>query len=226
MQNGDVCVTVSGVANEVNSNGANSVDGASLNAALNSCGVVQGEESPVTLPLVLDSAERLYLARYWLAERELAAGLQARLNISSDDHSNAPPTELLDQLFPPQPGQNGPDWQRVAAVVASMQRLCVITGGPGTGKTRTVARLLAVLQAQLAQTPRIALLAPTGKAAARLLESLRAEHGELEQQGLSLELPDTASTLHRALGYQPGRPGFKHNAGFPLPFDVVLVDEA
>ena len=144
---------------------------------------------------MLDGAERLYLARYWLAERELAAGLQARLNISSDDHSNAPPTELLDQLFPPQSDKTadkaGPDWQRVAAVVASMQRLCVITGGPGTGKTRTVARLLAVLQAQLVQAPRIALLAPTGKAAARLLESLRAEHGELEQQGLSLELPDT-----------------------------------
>ncbi len=226
VQNGDVCVTLPGIANEIGSGGNNATDSASLSVALNGSGVVQGEKLPVTLPLVLDSAERLYLSRYWLAEQELAAGLQARLKIATDNQNNTPSTELLDQLFPPQADQTSPDWQRVAAVVAARQHLCVITGGPGTGKTRTVARLLAVLQSQLAEIPRIALLAPTGKAAARLLESLRAECGELQQQGLPLELPDIASTLHRALGYQPGRSGFKHNAVFPLPFDVVLVDEA
>jgi len=221
VQNGDVCVTLSTAAMQ-----ADSTDSSALRVALNNSGVVQGEELPVALPLVLDGAERLYLSRYWLAERELAASLHSRLsNVITDDNS-LPQTELLDQLFPPHSEQAVPDWQRVAAVVAARQRLCVITGGPGTGKTRTVSRLLAVLQRQSTETQRIALLAPTGKAAARLLESLRAEVGELEKQGLSLELPETASTLHRALGYQPGRSGFKHNASFPLPFDVVLVDEA
>ena len=226
VQNGDVCVTLPNIANKVNNKGGNTIDGTSLSAVLHSSGVVQDEQLPVTLPLVLDNAERLYLSRYWLAERELTKALQARLNITSIIQHNPPQIELLDRLFPLQPNQIGPDWQRVAAVVAARQRLCVITGGPGTGKTRTVARLLAVLQTQLTQTQRIGLLAPTGKAAARLLESLRTECGELEQQGMILELPDTASTLHRGLGYQPGRHGFKHNAGFPLPFDVVLVDEA
>ncbi len=220
VQNGDVCVTLASVA-EV----AIAKDEMQLRAELMESPVVQAPQLPVTQPLVLDEAGRVYLARYWLAEQELAQMLLGLLSHSAAE-SIPPSIELLDQLFPPQQRWQGPDWQRVAAVVAARQRLCVITGGPGTGKTRTVARLLAVLQAQLAQAPRIALLAPTGKAAARLLESLRSEVTELQQLGLSLALPDTASTLHRALGYQPGRVGFKHNAGFPLPYDLVLVDEA
>jgi len=155
----------------------------------------------------------------------LAGALRARLQADTDADRELP-LELINQLFPPQANQTTPDWQRVAAVLAARQQLCVITGGPGTGKTRTVARLLAVLQAQQSQVQRIALLAPTGKAAARLLESLRAEVSQLQQQGLNIELPDSASTLHRALGYIPGRTEFRHNADFPLPFDIVLVDEA
>lgn len=233
VQNGDVCVELSGIAETINS-----TDSDAIRDELLKSGVVQSAELPVTLPLVLDESDRLYLARYWQAERDLAEMLLQLLNSVSysenlkDSQSNTPQAELLDQLFPQDltasspDRQPGSDWQRVAAVVAARQRLCVITGGPGTGKTRTVARLLAVLQAQSSQTMRIALLAPTGKAAARLLESLGGEVNQLQQQGMSLELPDTASTLHRALGFQPGRPGFKHNAGFPLPFDLVLVDEA
>lgn len=275
IQNGDVCVMLSQVAATAKIDNTKT-----LQTDLQASGVVQQPELSVSLPLVLDHAGRLYLSRYWHAERDLAEVLQAFLQHDAEDTSSLLPIDLLDQLFPPQvlvkdseeshtsqaqqtlanstkartskakkaqlelplepfseqsPEQlskqplaetSGPDWQRVATVVAARQRLCVITGGPGTGKTRTVARLLTVLQAQLKQAPRIALLAPTGKAAARLLESLRNEVGQLQQQGLPLELPDTASTLHRALGYQPGRPGFRHNAGFPLPFDIVLVDEA
>ncbi len=227
VQNGDVCVELESIVKTTNSAGSDKVRDDLLRS-----GVVQRAESPVTLPLVLDDSDRLYLARYWQAERELAEMLLQLLNNTSskdkqsDPQNTTPTIELLDQLFPQDPNTTGPDWQRVAAVVAARQRLCVITGGPGTGKTRTVARLLAVLQEQSSQGIRVALLAPTGKAAARLLESLRGEVSQLEQQGMSLELPDAASTLHRALGYQPGRIGFKHNAGFPLPFDLVLVDEA
>ncbi|OED39950.1 exodeoxyribonuclease V subunit alpha [Chromatiales bacterium (ex Bugula neritina AB1)] len=231
VQNGDVCVTLATVAE---TSGMQNIT--ALQHDLQNSGMVQEPEQPVTLPLVLDNAGRLYLSRYWHAERDLAESLQLFLNQSAHQQFETPPIELLEQLFPSQPEQSAPDWQRVAAVVAARQRLCVITGGPGTGKTRTVARLLAVLQSQITQskvtqTPdtqsqRIALLAPTGKAAARLLESLRIEVNTLKQQGLLLELPDTASTLHRALGYQPGRAGFRHNAANPLPYDLVLVDEA
>ena len=226
VQNGDVCVTLPSVSAVT----GNKVIPA-LRSILRGSGMVQPAELPVTLPLVLDASDRLYLARYWKAEHDLAEALQALLANTSQQQDKLPSTDLLDQLFPPQPEKNGPDWQRVAAVLATRQRLCVITGGPGTGKTRTVARLLAVLQAQAPQSPqsqaqRIALLAPTGKAAARLLESLRLEVNTLKQQNLPLDLPDSASTLHRALGYRPGRSGFRHNASNPLPYDLVLVDEA
>lgn len=223
VQNGDVCIGLNELAS---ASASDDLNPARVRAALQESGVVQAEELPVTLPLVLDSAGRLYLARYWQEERDLAEALQTRLFSSADQQTPPPPLALLDSLFPPQPQSSEPDWQRVAAVVAAQQNVCVITGGPGTGKTRTVARLLAVLTQQSTHTQRIALLAPTGKAAARLLESLRAEVIQLEQQGIKLELPDTASTMHRALGYQPGRRGFRHNADNPLPFNVVLVDEA
>ena len=221
IQNGDVCVSLSDVIQA-----SACSDATTLRSELQQSGVVQQPAIPITMPLVLDDNDRLYLSRYWQAERDLAQALQSRLSSRTDSTHLTPDRALLDQLFPPQNELPTPDWQRVAAVVAARQQLCVITGGPGTGKTRTVARLLAVLQAQSAQPVRIALLAPTGKAAARLLESLRAETIQLEALGLSVELPDDASTLHRALGYQPGRAGFRHNASFPLPFDLVLVDEA
>ncbi len=120
------------------------------------------------------------------------------------------------------------DWQRVAAVVAVLKALCIISGGPGSGKTTTVARLLALLLEQ-APTPtlRIQLAAPTGKAAARISASIRAA-----RQGLNCEtavkaaIPAQATTLHRLLGTIPGSPYFRHNAQNPLAVDVVVVDEA
>jgi exodeoxyribonuclease V alpha subunit len=125
---------------------------------------------------------------------------------------------------------SGAEDQRLAAQTAIKQNLTVITGGPGTGKTRTVVVLLALLVEQFAASgrlPRIALAAPTGKAGARLKEAIRTTAEELKlPEAIRTALPDEATTLHRLLGTLPDSPYFRHDASRPLPVDVVIVDEA
>ena len=132
----------------------------------------------------------------------------------------------LRQLFTPQPET---DWQAVAVATACEGRFTLISGGPGTGKTTTVTKLLALLVAQSEQSLLIRLAAPTGKAAARLTESIAKAKTELATQVNAdwLEgIPTQASTLHRLLGVIPGQPEFRHHAQNPLPLDVLVVDEA
>ncbi|MDR2625878.1 MAG: exodeoxyribonuclease V subunit alpha [Zoogloeaceae bacterium] len=191
-------------------------------AALHASGVAGDAASGK--PLILDGAGHLYLARYFSAETRLVADLLAR-------HRAVPPPpgkaarQMLARLFPAAAdAQDAPDEQKRAVALALLRRLTVIRGGPGTGKTFTVARLLACL---LAEDPalRIALAAPTGKAAARMQEAMR-----LCAQGLPPEivrlLPPEATTLHRllGLGVEGGAP--RHHAGNPLALDVLVIDEA
>lgn len=131
----------------------------------------------------------------------------------------------LASLFP-QEGGADIDWQLAAAFAAMRKRLCIISGGPGTGKTRTVVVLLALL---LEQQPamRIALAAPTGKAAARLQEAVKSAKATLScKETIKERLPAEASTIHRLLGSIPDSAYFRHDARNPLPFDAVVVDEA
>ena len=140
--------------------------------------------------------------------------------------------ERLRELFASnQPDPHGePDWQKLACALALRQRLTVISGGPGTGKTTTVVRLLALLQTPAVEAGkplRIRLAAPTGKAAARLTESIGRQVGALPvDDAVRDAIPTEVSTLHRLLGSLPDSRHFRHHAGNPLALDVLVVDEA
>lgn len=173
-------------------------------------------------PMVL-SEGRLYLNRMWCNELTIARFFTQSEPVIDADHAKL--SAALASLFP---ASEQVDWQKVAAAVALTRRISIISGGPGTGKTTTVARLLAALiQTHDSPKCRIRLAAPTGKAAARLTESLGAAMRQLSltEQQLTL-LPTEASTLHRLLGAQPGSQRLRYHAGNPLHLDVLVVDEA
>ena len=200
-------------------------------------------------PLILDDEPQLYLYRYWQYQQKLAEAVKARLSGFSTAEGGAasgspmlPSLEgrgrgrvtpngtlkaLLERLFPSSTTDEV-DWQKVAAFAAASQTFCVISGGPGTGKTTTVATILALL---LEGTPslnlRIALAAPTGKAAARLQEAIKNAKAKLPcPEPVRQAIPETASTIHRLLGAIQGSPYFRHHEENPLPVDVVVIDEA
>lgn len=183
-------------------------------------------------PLVLENG-LLYLRRYRQYEYRLAQRLRqiATQAPQSDDLAALAP--LFAVLFPE--ARESDDRQARAAALALLRSLLLITGGPGTGKTTTIARLLLLRIAQARHAgeaaPRIALAAPTGRAAERMAESLRTAISILRgTPGIDAELcdalPTQASTLHRLLGTIPDSPRFRFDAQHPLPFDIVVVDEA
>jgi exodeoxyribonuclease V alpha subunit len=172
-------------------------------------------------PLVLDSHDRLYLARYYDYEQRLASALGALAANGTSLDAAQLRTRL--EAFPGVAPTDEVDWQRVAAALSLDRRLTIISGGPGTGKTTTVVGILACL---LADNPalRIALAAPTGKAAQRMQEALLARASALPA-ALVERLPARASTLHRLLGVGGGGQ-FRYRRGKPLPYDAIVVDEA
>lgn len=183
----------------------------------------------VNYPLVVMQG-RLYFSRYWFYQQQVFYSISTRLHsVTEQTQAQTQAEELsktLQTLFIPDANKEmaQPDWQMLAAANACLNRFSVITGGPGTGKTTTVTRLLAAL---ISQQPnlRIALAAPTGKAAARLVESILAAKSKLAQTfPLAAKIPVTSFTLHRLLGWRPD--GFSYNHKKTLPYDLVIVDEA
>lgn len=245
---GHVCTLLDAIAQQEGTAEPLSAD--RLRAALLASGVVveAGDRGPA--PLVLDRDGRLYLRRYFDYERRLAARLVlaqgARRQVGPEARAllrslfaGEPPAQLAlpfgEAVDPPPQGRPAlrakpraevraeVDWQQLAVALALTGSLAIISGGPGTGKTATVVRLLACLLADAPQT-RIALAAPTGKAAARMLEAIRERAAELPAL-LRARLPVESFTVHRLLGVD-GSGKFRHHPGNPLPFDVLVVDEA
>lgn len=209
--------------------------------ALADCRMVRvlGRDADLGQPLVLAASEDaeplLYLRRYWDHERLVAGHILQRSQQLDGGLDERAARDWLDQFFPPALTRSGCDWQKIACAVALRGRLSVITGGPGTGKTYTAARLLALLFATApdAAQLRVALAAPTGKAAARLkqaienaLEEMKAKVGQALDLDMLIQRVGAARTLHSLLGARPDTRHFRHHAGHPLDVDVLIVDEA
>ncbi len=198
-----------------------------------SCAVGNGGQAT---PLVLDGS-RLYLRRFWRYEQVIATGIRARLENQAELADAGLLSRALDTLFGAGPE---PDYQKTACALAARNRFSVITGGPGTGKTTTVVNLLAALQSVASESAgdgasspylRIRLSAPTGKAAARLSESIGGAVDRLPLERLpgrpdKSAIPTQVTTLHRLLGSRPGSRSFRHNEDNPLPLDILVIDEA
>lgn len=165
---------------------------------------------------------QIWLGRYWDQEEQVARELLERSASRPSDVDSAVLKAGLERLFVA--GRD--DDQRTAAAVCALSRVSVLAGGPGTGKTTTVSRLLALLREQHPDW-RIALAAPTGKAAARLEEAVRSSSSSLEVEDRQRLGDLSATTLHRLLGWRPDARGrFRHDRNNRLPFEIVVVDES
>jgi exodeoxyribonuclease V alpha subunit len=170
---------------------------------------------------------RLYLDRYWRHEQLVRHEVDRRLGAEPFPVDHQALATAVRRHFPDagaSPADHGR--QRLAAATAALSRITVLTGGPGTGKTTTIARILAVLQEVAGPGLRVALAAPTGKAAARLQESVVEVVAGMAPQDQRRVGRPTATTIHRLLGWRPGSSTrFRHDAEHRLPHDVVVVDE-
>lgn len=172
-------------------------------------------------PLIVNK-NRLYLHRYWFYEQRLAKQL---IQLKQQKIETTLANNVLDRYF--ETAKDEVNLQKRAAEQAIKQGVTIITGGPGTGKTTTVVKILAIFLELAAEKLHIALAAPTGKAAMRLQESINKHKPSLPcKNELKDKIPDRVSTIHSLLGSNPPTPYFKHNSAAPLPYDIIVIDES
>ena len=190
---------------------------------LSTCSVVGKTDE--FCPLLLNDT-LLYLHRYWHYEVNIADILLTHATTMNSISQPQRARQLLSAYFPEENKET--NWQRIAGFIALVKGICIITGGPGTGKTTTILQILAFLiEYYHDKKLRIVLAAPTGKAAARIEESIQQAKSGLGENSKILEsLPSKAQTIHRLLGSIPGSAQFNYSRHNPLPFDIVVIDEA
>ena len=219
---GNVCTDLSDIAEALNDGSGTET----VRQRLLESGVTGQPESRGAMPLILDQDGRLYLHRYFDYECRLARSLAGRHATQAAPEIPASLGARLKSLFADNRAALGDaaDWQQIAVAMALLDKVTIISGGPGTGKTTTVVSLLACL---LEQDPdcRIAMAAPTGKAAARMTEAVRLRASHLPTE-IQAQLPTESYTIHRLLGVMPSGDGFRHHAGNRLAIDALVVDEA
>ncbi len=178
-------------------------------------------------PLIFDGISKLYLHRYSVYQSRLASFIRSRI-FSAELVEISILKKNLDLLFDSNQTHAETDWQKIACILSIMNRFTVISGGPGTGKTTTIVKIMALLlEMNPGKSLRISLAAPTGKAAARLQDAIREAKERLPfGDDLKSRIPSTATTIHRLLGTIPGSPYFRHNENNYLDTDMVIVDES
>jgi exodeoxyribonuclease V alpha subunit len=230
-ENGDICIDLNDSAEKVILEKQNGNDG--LICPKLDRWLEKILTAPVTgrpgqrRPLILDARNRLYLYRSWEYESILAEGIKSRVN---DTTNNMDIQSLIQSIAKQYPEEDGAklNWQKIAAVTALLKKICIVTGGPGTGKTFTITRIMALLLEQdIPNKPKICLAAPTGKAAARLQESIRQAIAGLNcSDRIKNAIPTEVKTIHRMLRPKPNSPYFHYNSENTLPADMVIIDEA
>ncbi|HOT41273.1 MAG TPA: exodeoxyribonuclease V subunit alpha [Syntrophorhabdaceae bacterium] len=192
--------------------------------ALKKADVVGGPQEK--RPLILTDNGRLYLNRYWQYERSFIGGIIRKLNLSTDCIDEASLDKILNRLFPNQ-HEKEEDMQRKAAKNAATKNFLVISGGPGTGKTFTIVKIIALLLELSNNKLSIALAAPTGKAAQRLKAVIKDARDKIDcPDEIKRHIPEDVLTIHRLLGASYRTRRFRFHEDNPLPYDVIIIDEA
>jgi exodeoxyribonuclease V alpha subunit len=178
-------------------------------------------------PLIFDGTSKLYLHRYSVYQTRLVSFIRSRV-YSQEAISIPSLKKYLDQLFHSNQSKQEIDWQKIACIVSARNRFSVISGGPGTGKTTTIVKLMTLLlEMNPEKSLNIALAVPTGKAAARLQDAIRKAREQLLcGDDIKARIPSTVSTIHRLLGTIPDSPYFRYNEKNRLDVDVAIIDES
>ncbi len=219
---GHVCMPLQVIAEQINRLCPLEIESAVLAKALTQSQVVA--EPDAFAPLVLDAEQNLYLHRLYRCEQTIARGIATRA-AQSPGEAQVASADVLNALFPKTEQDTQPDLQKVAVARAVHNNLLVVSGGPGTGKTFTAARILAAIGAAADRPLRVCLAAPTGKAAARLKESMLQAKAHLGG-GFQAYIPEETNTIHRLLGVIPRTGQYRYNSKNPLQIDLLMIDEA
>ncbi|MFP4460099.1 MAG: exodeoxyribonuclease V subunit alpha [Candidatus Zixiibacteriota bacterium] len=198
-----------------------------IQKALDDTGIVSAPDG--FAPLIIDSSVRLYMQKYYYYETKIIEKLSHIINSKPLDFDEGFAKSILDRLYP-DTSQDGLNWQKIGTALSILRQFIVITGGPGTGKTTTAARAMAFLIAMYrnsGQNAKIAICAPTGKAARRLSDSIGQQVEGIDiDEDIKEMIPREAKTLHRLLGAKWFSSFYRHDADNPLPYNIIIVDES